>query len=183
MNMKVVAKITMMVLSLVVCFSLASCSRLNDIMTLTTEDNQKVSAVLDEVVEAIEQEDQDKLISLFSQNVQDSTADLEEKADALIALFQNKDLSFEVLVATANERRFNHGSRMEKLYPTIDVYADGELYYASMVLCTVNSADRKEEGILTLAFINAKDWNDAEGRYRGAEKAEVEGIYGILIDR
>ena len=169
-------EIFLVLLSVVLIFSLTSCSWGNN---LFVDRNQKAADdAFAKVVEAINTKNEGLIIELFSNNVKNGV-DLQGQAVFLIEYIEGEIVSF----TTAKEsglitsEKSQHGKRKKEITPCFVLHTTEKTYHFAIKICMRDDSDKDNVGMVSLNVIESSNWPH-DYVYR------AHGIYldGILIN-
>ena len=135
------------ILSLALATGLASC-RVN---FNAIGEGPKMDNTMDTLLKAIQENDPDTIIQLFSEGVRKEVGDekLEEGAEYLFALLEGDIVSKESSSRKAGETR-NRGKTQRALYPNYKVVTTSDIYWAGFIFYTVDSITPDYSGTYNL---------------------------------
>ena len=156
-NVRNLKKIVFLLIS--TCFLFTSCSKINDISKVLTDEDLLLNETFSQIIDAIQNKDEPSLIAMFSQNAQNNDTEMHSEILVLFDLFCNKSISFDSDPGQKSSRYY-YGEMRRVISSTFTVYVDTQTYYVDMQLCTVDSFDRQEEGIIYISVINSENWEN-----------------------
>ena len=136
------------------CYSLAG-SRLK----MLNEDNDegKADARLEQIIEAIKNEDKDSLKKMFSQQAQDKADDLDGSMDSLFEFVQGDIQSWDTIVHGATNESINDGSRIKGSNSWYYITTEKQKYLLFFVECTVDTDHPENVGLYIIQVMKAED--------------------------
>lgn len=139
---------------------------------LNKEDEGKIAiARLEQIIEAINNQDKNMIKEMFSEQAQSEAKDLDGGIDYLFTLIEGNIESWEKIGGSVDEST-NEGHTTTKFRYRFNVYTDKEQYSFSILEYTKDADNPKNIGLYCLKVINAKDeepvFSDA-GIYRPEE--------------
>ncbi len=178
-----------LLLILVLLFQLVGCTHANQVPTTDVSANmtdtasgeatdmfdlngksdaQQADAVLERLVEAITNEDEQTIQSLFAENVHLSADDFDDKVAALFDFFEGNLVSF---------KRYGPGSDMQKegdfhkkeIFASYDIFTDSSVYRLAIRFCTADSQNADNIGVTSI-YITELDDTATKQAYWGGEK-------------
>lgn len=153
MSKKILCLISMMcVLFLSSCIIGGSRTDMLDNMN----DEETADARLEQVLEAINNEDKDALKSMFSQTALEEAEDFDGSMEYLFSFFQGEVISWESHGLSGSER-FHDGERTKRLHVYYNVNTDQKEYIMYFVQWTVDTEHPENVGIYALRVVKAED--------------------------
>lgn len=171
MNKKII-----LLIFLVNIFLLSSCSigGSKTAMLNKENDDKKADARLDQVIEAIQNQDKEALRSMFSKQALDEAQDLDGSMDYLFKLFQGEVKSKKRDGLLASET-INYGHNTKEVKSAYTVETDKQKYIFFFLECTEDTDNPDNVGLYTLRVIKAED-KDKEYGLSWQDK-KIAGIY------
>lgn len=152
------SKIILCLITIVGVLFLSSCiiggSRTD--MLDNMNDREAADARLEQVLEAIKNEDKDALKSMFSQTALEEAEDFDDRMEYLFSFFQGEVVSWERFAFNVSER-INHGKMTKRNYVWYKVNTDQQEYYMYFVQWTVDTEHPENVGIYALRVVKAED--------------------------
>ena len=173
------------VISSAICFVLIACTLLLTACSFYDEEGEvynKNERIMDKTVEALVQaiEDQNKaeLVKLFSLSAIEDLSELSRDVDELFLFIRGCDISFDSSNAPATSTQYDHGKVKAVAYNMYCLETEESKYYLAIRICTEDTDNESDVGILSMYVIDADDWKESY-RYLGDGEWEP----GIHIDR
>ena len=141
---------------------------------LYSDDDTKAEARLEQVIEAIENQDKDTLEAMFSEQALNEAEDLDGRMDYLFGFIQGNIESYEALVSGATSESNNYGHKIKKSKSWYKVKTDKEEYLFFLLEYTENTDHPENVGLYMLQVIKAED---RETQFDGGQDILCAGIY------
>jgi len=163
MKMKIVfCVVFLMVLS-------ASCTLEESNTGYKTQDTNTILAdeSMNKVLEAIQSENTELLLSLFSENALANAEDTTEQANSLYAYYQGNCLSYDNWGRPNVEVIKEDDQLRKELYTTYDIHTEIGKYRVAFLYIAEDTKNPTNVGIWSMYIINWNDDTDPEIAYRG----------------
>jgi len=151
------------------CFLFGACTS-NSFRTafFMQRDEDFINPYFERFITGVNNRDAQMLHSLFAVSISDDASSLMEQIESSFSYFP------ESLLITTGARGIHASSSMnENRCTTIDaiftVEANGQMFYAAMKICSEDTANSDNVGIMSIYFINAEDYH-SDVNYRGDGK-------------
>lgn len=160
-------KICLLLFAFILSVVFSSCSLRGPhlINRLFDNDAQVANKTFEQLLDAIENKDKDKLKKLFAKNILQQS-NIDSNIDYLFSFFQGKIVSYSDFVSgpmVEEERSDNHIKIMQSNY---DVETDKQKYRFAVKLVTIDTNIPDNIGINSIYIIHAED-TDVEKAYWG----------------
>ncbi len=136
-------------------------------------DDELADERLEQVLEAIENQDKDALKGLFSKRALEETADFDAGAEYLFELFQGDVASWDGDIGPVYES-IELGKRTKEMTSFFDVVTDEQTYIVFLADVPVDTQNPDNAGLYALRVVKAED---EETQLTYAEDMMVPGIY------
>ena len=130
-------------------------------------DTQYVDGRLQEMLEALNNQDKTAVKSMFSQKALTEAVEFDEHLDYLFNFFQGKVLSWERKGGPSVFKNKEHGRITQEVSVWYKVDTDQESYLFIFIECIKDTANQNNVGLYTLRVIRTEDeltqfnsWND-----------------------
>jgi hypothetical protein len=120
-------------------------------------DEKKTDTRLEQVLEAINNEDKESLESMFSKQALDEANDFDGSTDYLFEFFQGEDTTWERNGGPSVYETDDHGHKTKKINSMYYVNTDKQKYIFYLIEWTVDSDHPDNIGLYTLRVIKAED--------------------------
>jgi len=151
---------------LFIIFFLNSCT-LGGRTMIYSDDDIKADFRLEQILEAIANEDRNAIKAMFSENALYEANDIESGIDYLFSLIEGNIESWDRIGGSVDESN-DHGKKTVKSKYRYNVYTDTEQYLFSILEFTIDTNHPENIGVYSLKVINV---NNEEPVFLGA------GIY------
>lgn len=161
-----------------VCIGLCGCNFRIGRFAFLEDDNAKAKKHIDEIVNALDVQDANKLKALFSKNVQNDVKSLDEDIATVFGYYRGKMQSIDYSSANATED-LAQGTKRKTISCGAEIHTDEDDYTILMDYVIKNTKDRADEGLLYINIVRAGE----EDEYAYPEYMEGKGIFApVLID-
>lgn len=131
-------------------------------------DKDIINPYFEKFVTGVNNHDAQMLCSLFAVSVSSNTSSLMEQIESSFSYFP------ESLLITTSARGVHsssvmNGTRCTEIDARFTVEANGQVFYAAMKICSEDTANSENIGIVSIYFINAEDYH-GDVYYRGDGK-------------
>lgn len=147
---------SILIISMLFC---SSCSMLGSRIEMLNNDNdgEKADAQLEQVLEAIKNQDKDALRGMFSKQALDEAENLDGRMDYLFGFIQGDIESWETIVHGATNESINYGSVVKNSSSWYYVNTDKQKYLLFFLECIINTDHPENGGVYMLQVIKAED--------------------------
>ena len=149
-------EIFLVLLSVVLIFSLTSCSWGNNIFV--DKDREAASNAFEKVVEAIKTKNEGLIIELFSNNVKNGV-DLQGQAVLLIEYIEGEIVSFTPSNGLVTSEKGEYGKRKKEIKPSFTLNTTEKTYHFSIKMCMRDDFDKDNVGMVSMNVIESSNWN------------------------
>ena len=144
-----------------------------------TDNNKIADETFGQILQAIEEEDASRLVSLFSPAAQSEQSNIHEEAAKLIDFIKGDTVSHtsaeKAGVGTNMER--DNGKTHENIQPCFTLETTEGTYYIAVKECVLDEFDGNNVGVMSLYIIEEKNW-DKDYIYRAGGATEMDlGIH------
>ena len=136
-------------------------------------DQEYAMELFEEVVEALESEDEEAIKELFSPYAIENSENLDEKIEELIEFYPGCNGGYEMVVPT-HESIEQYGSKEYIIYPKYHVTNDGELYDLRLTVYIENEAESQKEGIYSMQVMTNEAWTEG---FKWRNEEDAPGVY------
>ena len=164
---------------LIVCtLLLTACSFYDEEGEAYDKNDRIMNETVKALVQAIEDQNKAELVKLFSLSAIEDLSELSRDVDELFLFIRGCDISFDSSIALATSTQYDHGKVKAVAYNMYCLETEESKYYLAIRICTEDTDNESDVGILSMYVIDADDWKESY-RYLGGGK----WVPGIHIDK
>ena len=165
---------------LIVCvLLLTACSSYEGSMgQIYSEGERIMDKTVEALVQAIKDQNKTEFVKLFSFSAIEDLNKFLHDADELFSFIRGSDISFGYSTGAASEIEKNGGKVKALAYNSYWLQTEENKYYLAISMCTKDTADESNVGIVSIYVIDAGDWKESY-RYLGGGN----WVPGIHIDK
>ena len=149
-----------------------SCSVIGEEFVLLRDDEAIADEYCEEIIDALETQDTDKLKSMFSTNALAEAEDIDEGLAYVMDFYQGETLSVDLVVATSES--VDHGEKTIQLICPVDVTTDKDEYFIFFVYNDVDTENPDNVGLYMLQIMKA---SEKEEQFDWVGKSYIAGIW------
>lgn len=168
-------KRAVVLLLLISIFLLNSCSFDGNKKVTVDDSGNRADKKIEQLIEAIKNEDKDELESIFSEKALNEAEGIEDSIDYLFDYFQGNVEGWERFRFSGNTS-VDNGKKSESLVSWYTVETDQESYMFFIIDFTKDTINPDNEGLYTLRVIKAED-EDKDKEFGYVEDMTIPGIY------
>lgn len=174
-------RITLLILAMgFIMLTLTSCSADSFLIS----DEIRAEATLEKIVNAVNNNDAEALVSLFSNNVLAEKPDLLNSANEFIEFIDGEIFAYTDSAENGvfSSTEFEYGKRRKEIQPSFSVETTAGKYHIAILECLIDDYDEANVGVTSIYIINAENRHN-DYVYRGdgnwtpginIEKGEIE---------
>lgn len=125
-----------------------------------------IKKTIADMISAIESEDKESFVKLFSKNTRSEAEAFSEDVDAFYDFIQGKVESYSLSPGGSASKEVEYGKVIREVYATFCLVTTENTYYIALKECIIDSWNSENEGVISLYIINKKDWQ-TEFEYHG----------------
>ena len=135
-------------------------------------------STFNQIIEAINTKDHSKIITLFSDKIQEEEKDLEEKSIEFINFIIGDVVSYTSTSegGMVERKEAEYGRTKTKIEANITLNTTSDVYHIAIKECIKNDFDISEVGVFSICIINDVDWN-SDYDYWGGQNLNIAGIF------
>ena len=151
------------------CFLLGACKS-NSFRTafFMQNDEDIINPYFEKFITGVNNRDAKMLHSLFAVSISDDTSSLMEQIESSFSYFPESLLITTSACGIHTSSSMNE-NRCTKIDARFAVEANGQTFYAAMKICSEDTANSDNVGIMSIYFINAEDYH-SDANYLGDGK-------------
>ena len=151
------------------CFLLGACKS-NSFRTAFFMQNEEeiINPYFEKFINGVNNRDTQMIHSLFAASISDNASSLMEQIESSFSYFP-ESLSMTTSACGIHTSSTMNKNRCTKIDAIFTVEANGQVFYAAMKICSEDTANSDNVGLVSIYFINAADYN-GDGSYRGDGK-------------
>lgn len=138
------------------------------------DDDKKADARLEQVLNAIKNQDKDALKELFSKKAMSEAEDFDEGAEYLFELFQGKVESWDGDGGPTVYESIEYGKITKEMISAYDVVTDKQAYIFCLIDYPQDTQNPDNAGLYALRVVKAED---EKTQLSGWQSMKVPGIY------
>lgn len=163
---------------LIACmFTFSSCTFLkNSTRKLFNDSESIMEKTLEEMVSAIQSQDEIAFAEMFSITVQGNTEEFLSKVNELFTFIEGEIKSFGFIPGISESSDYHYGKKRIVANASCWLETTEHKYYLSICECTIDTFDKNNVGVKSVYIIDADEWKE-ECAYIGGDAP------GINIDR
>lgn len=146
-------------------------------LELFLDDRKQAKSRLDELINAIVNEDRNKIKSMFADSVAAKVEDFDAEIDCLIDYYQGNMLSYDDWGGPDGDITWDNGSKVEFMYSSFDIKTDKDDFRLAVTDCVRDSDNPQNVGLHSLYIIRKDDDTDPDFAYGNFD----EPVLGINI--
>ena len=143
---------------------------------LIQSDESIVDMQMVSLLDAIESQDRDALLTLFAPSALDNAENIQRSIELLYSYYQGNHVSYNNWGATGSSKDSNDDHIVKKLYGTYDVVTDKDTYRFAFLYVAADSANSENVGFQSVYVIRMEDDVSTQYAYRG-DQTYAPGIH------
>ena len=147
-----------------------SCTGVKRISIVLLSDTAMAEKTIEKIVEAVKEEDEERIVSLFSKTVRAEVTDLEAKCEAFLDFIEGDVLSHTSDFPSSTEMT-EYGRYQYELNSAFDIETTEGVYHLAFSEYIIDDFQRKNEGVRSIYVIKDEDWGQPTV-FRGGTGAE-----------
>ncbi len=133
------------------------------------DDKAIINSYFEAFIAGVNEHDTQAIRALFASLPSDSSSSLSEQIDATFSYFPGALTITETANGSRSLSSVTRGVRRTDIDALFTVESDGQVFYAAMKICSEDSTNSEEVGIISIYFIDSQDYHE-EVCYRGDGK-------------
>ena len=153
---------------------LTSCSS-NFNKLYIADDSDMAQETINQVIEAISNDDATALRNLFAKNICNEVSDIDKAVLELLEFIQGDIISYNSTTGVHVSKKSDHGKIVKSVVSYFIIETNEDKYHIAINECVVDTIDKNNVGIYSFNIISDDDWTE-DYIYGGLEQATIAGI-------
>ena len=147
----------LLIVSIILTFT--SCKFLRKDTIMKDDEETIVKETVDKMITALELQDKDSFVDLFSKNARESVL-FHQKVNEFFILVSSDNISFDSSPGVASESDYEKGKKRTYVYDSFLIETKEKKYYLAICMCTSDTFDNANVGIKSVYIIDAGQWKE-----------------------